>query len=203
MGLTGKFVAGYVGTIGMAHGLGTLLDAAVECEQKRPDVAFLVVGEGAHREQTLGEIAKRGLTNVRVLGQQPRERVADLIRLSDACLVLLKKAEVFRTVIPTKMLEFMACGRPVVLGVEGQAREILEAAGAGIAVEPENVAALCGALDHLRGDPWLGRSLGRAGRQYIEANLSRESTAQAYLEVLERLAGRGMERRTAAAPVQK
>ena len=80
----------------------------------------------------------RGLSNVRFVDQQPREKIPAYIAASDACLVLLKKTELFKTVLPTKMLEFMSCGRPVILGVDGHARRVLQRASGGIFVEPED-----------------------------------------------------------------
>ncbi len=97
----------------------------------------------------------RGLANVRFLDQQPREKIPAFISASDACLVLLKKTDVFKTVIPTKMLEFMSCARPVILGVEGQARQIIEDAGAGLVIEPENAPALVEAIHQLSANPAL------------------------------------------------
>ena len=112
--------------MGNACGLGVALEAATQLQRTLPDVLFLFVGEGAEKEQLVSLAQRQGLRNVRFLPQQPREKIPALIQASDLCLVLLKKADVFKTVIPTKMLEFMACGRPVILGVDGQAREILE-----------------------------------------------------------------------------
>ncbi|MBW2175164.1 MAG: glycosyltransferase, partial [Deltaproteobacteria bacterium] len=103
----------------------------------------------------------------------------------DVCLVLLKKAPVFKTVIPTKMLESMSCGRPVVLGVNGQARSVVEKSQAGVYVEPDNAEALSAAIVRLYREPQLCEKLGHNGRRYIVKNLSRRHTAQLYLEVLE------------------
>ncbi len=184
----GKFVASYIGTMGNAHGLETLLDAAAQLKTHAPNVLFLVVGEGAEKERIKSLAGSRGLSNVRFVDQQPRESVPLYISASDACLVLLKKTEVFKTVIPTKMLEFMSCARPVVLGVEGQARDIVDQAGAGIAIEPQNSAALVEAINHLASDRELGSRLGAKGREYILRNFSRKRTAEKYVEVLERIA---------------
>ena len=98
--------------------------------------------------------------------------------------MLLKKAEVFKTVIPTKMLEFMACGRPVILGVEGQARQVMEAAEAGIFVEPEDPNALVRAVIQLYHSADLRGTLGRNGRDFIVKHLSRKKTAEQYVNVL-------------------
>jgi colanic acid biosynthesis glycosyl transferase WcaI len=185
----GKFLVCYVGTMGMAHGLETLLDAAGQLRQENPNVLFLLVGEGAEKERIKAIAQSRGLSNVRFLDQQPRERIPAIISASDSCLVLLKKTDVFKTVIPTKMLEFMSCARPVILGVQGQAQKILEEAGAGIVIEPENSAALAQAINRLAGDPALGETLGRNGREYIVRRFSRRQTAEDYVQVLEELCG--------------
>ena len=100
---------------------------------------------------------------------------------------MLKKAEVFKTVIPTKMLEFMACGRPVILGVDGQARQVMEKAQAGVFIEPEDPVALTQAVIQLYNDVDLRQTLGRNGRQYILEHLSRKQTAKVYTDVLEKV----------------
>ncbi|MBM4264833.1 MAG: glycosyltransferase family 4 protein [Deltaproteobacteria bacterium] len=185
--LEGKFVVSYVGTLGMAHGLQTIVEAAPRLAAELPRAHFLLVGEGAEREQIVRLAAQRGLGNLTVLPQLPREQIPAVICASDACLVLLKKAPVFKTVIPTKMLEFMACARPVILGVEGQAREIVDEAQAGLFIEPENPGALLQAIKTLFADRELGARLGRNGRKYITAKLSRESTAATYSDLLQAL----------------
>jgi glycosyltransferase involved in cell wall biosynthesis len=98
--------------------------------------------------------------------------------------VLLKKTELFKTVIPTKMLEFMACARPVILGVDGQARRILEEAQAGLFVEPENPGALTQAIMRLAADSELRESMGSNGARHILLHFSREQTANDYAAVL-------------------
>ena len=189
-GMEGKFVVSYIGTMGNAHGLGTLLDAASQLLNKQPDVLFLLVGEGAEKDQIKAAAQSRGLTNVRFVDQQPRESIPAFISASDVCLVLLKRTDVFKTVIPTKMLEFMSCARPVILGVEGQAQEIVEEARAGIVIEPENASALAQSISRLRAECEFGRNLGQNGREYILKHYSRARTAAKYSEVLEHLLGR-------------
>jgi glycosyltransferase involved in cell wall biosynthesis len=132
----------------------------------------------------------RGLANVRFLDQQPREKIPSFISAADACLVLLKKTDVFKTVIPTKMLEFMSCARPVILGVDGQARQIIDQANAGLVIEPENSEALVGAIRQLAENRQLGAALGQKGREYILENFSRQSRAEKYIDVLTRLVER-------------
>ena len=180
----GKFLICYAGTLGMAHGLETLLDAAQQLRPRSPGVQFLLVGEGAEKQRIKALAQSRGLVNVCFLDQQPRQKIPAIISACDACLVLLRKTDVFKTVIPTKMLEFMSCARPVILGVEGQARQIVEQAGAGLAIEPENAGQLAQAIEQLAAHRELAAALGNKGREFIVQNLSRRHTAEKYLDVL-------------------
>ncbi|MBS1850841.1 MAG: glycosyltransferase family 4 protein [Acidobacteria bacterium] len=190
LGLEGKFTVCYIGTMGMAHGLETLLDSAATLQQSAPHIHFLLIGEGAEKARIQALAENRGLHNVRFLAQQPREKIPAYISACDASLVLLKKTDLFKTVIPTKMLEFMACARPVVLAVDGQARQIVENAHAGVFVEPESASGLCRAILNLAANPSLCKVLGANGRWYIQQHLSRQRTAMDYLEICEELLGK-------------
>jgi colanic acid biosynthesis glycosyl transferase WcaI len=183
----GKFVVSYIGTMGMAHGLETIVAAASQLQDANPEIVFLMVGEGAEKENIIALARQRGLNNLRFVDQQPRETIPAYIASSDACLVLLKKTELFKTVIPTKMLEFMSCARPVILGVEGQARTILEEARGGLVIEPENSDALVNAIRSLAANREKARELGRNGREHIVRKFSRDQTAEKYIRVLEHL----------------
>ena len=187
LGADGKFLVCYIGTMGMAHGLETLLDAAAQLQGQNSNAHFLLVGEGAEKERIKASAQSRGLANVTFLDQQPREKIPAFISASDACLVLLKKTDVFKTVIPTKMLEFMSCARPVILGVDGQARQIIEEAAAGIVIEPENADALVRAIQQLSADRELATALGQKGREHVLQHFSRGKTAEKYIEVLQRI----------------
>jgi colanic acid biosynthesis glycosyl transferase WcaI len=185
----GKFVVCYIGTMGMAHGLETLVEAAARLRDSAPQVLFLLVGEGAEKGRIISLARSRGLNNMRFVDQQPREKIPVYIRASDVCLVLLKKTELFKTVIPTKMLEFMACARPVILGVDGQARKIVEEAQAGLFMEPENPGAMAQAILHLAADSELRKSMGSNGARHILLHFSRQQTAKDYLAVLGSVVG--------------
>jgi len=180
-----KFVVSYIGTLGMAHGLETLVDAASRLQESAPQVLLVLVGEGAEKRRIMN--LARGLNNIKFIDQQPRESIPDYIRASDACLVLLRKAELFKTVLPSKMLEFMSCARPLILGVDGHARRVMQQANAGIFVEPENSAKLANAILQLSANLEWGRLLGRNGRRYAVQHYSRQRAAQAYLHLLDGL----------------
>jgi len=187
-GTEDRFLICYIGTMGMAHGLETLIAAAEQLQRTLPNAMFLLIGEGAEKERIEQLAVARELSNIRFLGQQLRERIPGYIAGVDVCLVMLKKTELFKTVIPTKLLEYMSCEKPVIVAVDGQARKIVEEAGAGVFVEPEDSSALADAVHVLAADPERRCRMGISGREYILSHLSRERTAASYLEVLQALA---------------
>jgi len=197
LGTDFKFVVSYIGTLGLAHGLDLLIAAAENLQRVAPQVQFMLVGEGADRERIVSLARSKKLTNLLFVGQQPRERIPAYISASDACVVMLKPSEIFETVIPTKMLEFMSCGRPVILAVRGESRHLLESSGGGLSIEPDNPEALCAAIVRLHEQTALCEQLGRNGRNHIIRELSRQRTANHYLTVLEALVAEPG-RRTAA-----
>jgi glycosyltransferase involved in cell wall biosynthesis len=188
-GLQGRFVVGYIGTIGNAHGIETLATLAALLNVSDPDILFLVIGEGAERQKLEQLVAERRLTNLKVFPGQPRQRIPAIINASHVCLALLKKSEVFKTVIPTKILEFMACGRPLVAAVEGEAADLIKKARGGICTTPGDARELAEAIRLLHRSPGMREQMGHDAREFVVRELSRESTAQAYLGVLQMLLG--------------
>lgn len=188
-GLTGKFVASYVGTHGMAHGLDVVLEAA-ERLRDRADIAFLLVGAGAERDRLMAQRDARGLTNIVMLGQQPKAEMPVIWSASDAAMVLLRGLKTFESVIPSKMFEAMALEVPMVLGVRGEAQALMEAGGAGIAIEPENADALAAAIVRLADAPDTASAMGSGGKAFVTAQFDREKLALRYLDLLTRLVGR-------------
>lgn len=183
LGLEDKFVVSYVGTHGMAHGLETVLNAAAQL-RSHTRIAFLLVGDGAERQRLLGLRDQLALSNVTMLEQQPKERMPEIWALSDASLVVLKKLPLFETVIPSKIFESMAMGRPIILGVAGEAREIVEEGEAGLSIEPESSASLCAAVLELANNPALGQRLGANGQRYVSAHFDRRVLARRFESVL-------------------
>lgn len=187
LGLEGRFLICYIGTMGNAHGLDTLIAAAEDLHISMPNAMFLLIGEGAEKQRIAELAAARGLANLQFLNQQPREHIPAYISTADLCLVMLKKTELFKTVVPTKLLEYMSCERPVIVAVDGQARQIVEEADSGVFVEPENYSALAKAIVDLAQDRERRLQMGTNGRQYIVNKLSRKKTAQDYITVLEKM----------------
>ena len=187
-GLSGRFVAGYVGTHGLAHALETVLEAAARLrEEPQGDrVRFVLLGDGA-RKPALQEMARaRGLDNVVFIDSVMKREVARHWSLLDVSIIHLKKTELFTTVIPSKLFECMGMGIPVLHGVAGESAEIVEREGVGLVFEPENVAALCDGLRRLAGDAELYQ---RLRRHCIEAapHYDRSVLAQRMFGVFERV----------------
>lgn len=173
-----KFTVLYVGTFGLSHGLMTVLDAAEELRDCQ-DVRFILAGDGAEKEQLVAEAGRRQLANVTFLDAQPHERVPSLLAGADACLVPLRKLPLFEGALPIKMYEAMACGRPILLAVDGEARRLAEQeAGAAIYVEPENPRALVSAIKTLREHPDMAEAMGKRGRAFVEAHFDRDMLTQ-------------------------
>lgn len=188
----GRFVCSYVGTIGMAHGLEVVVRAArILKDGGRDDVVFLIVGDGARRAGLAEEARQAGVED-RVLftGRQPKERMPAILAASNACLVHLRGCELFGTVIPSKIFEVMAMQRPIIMGVRGEAREIVLQAGAGLAMEPDSPESLVHCLEQLAENPTLAVELGRAGREFVTRHYDRDELAARYLSLLQRVAGR-------------
>jgi hypothetical protein len=189
-GLEGKFVAAYIGTLGMAHGLGMILDAA-EQSRGNPKLAFVIVGDGSEREALEEAVRSRALANVTFVGPVNKDEVKRYWRLADAALVLLRDRPVFRHVLPSKMFEAMATACPIVLGVLGESAQLLERSGAGIVVPPEDARAMLAALERLAANEAEAREMGHRGRRFVEAELNRDGLAAAMLSELH-LAAQGV-----------
>ena len=156
-GLSGKFVAGYVGTHGMAHALETILEAAGRMGQRvgGDTYRFILLGNGARKQELVEAAERMGLTNVIFIDSVPKSEVARYWSLLDVSIIHLKKTELFTTVIPSKLFECMGMGIPVLHGVAGESAGIVEREGVGLVFEPENAGELCEKLEVLRQDKAL------------------------------------------------
>jgi len=184
LGLEGKFVASYFGTHGMAHHLETVLEAAHELREWK-DIVFLLVGDGAERSRLVTMRDEKKLSNVVMLGQQPKEKMPELWSLSSVSLILLKKSALFKTVLPSKIFESMAMVRPVILGVEGESAELVMSAGGGICIEPESSKDLAIQVLRLYRDPTLRQELGSSGRRYVMEHFDRQVLAKRFVDVMQ------------------
>ena len=197
-GWGGRIVALYAGAHSRANALGQLLDAA-ETLRSRPDILLVAIGDGPERALLEAEALHRGLDNVRFLGAKPKEAVPDYINASDIGLAVLQRNATFRTVYPSKIFDYMACARPVVVGIDGAARTLVcDEAQAGLFAEPESGPAIARAILELADDREKRSIMGRRGREWVEANASREALAACYLDIMLKLAERSTSAATSA-----
>lgn len=160
-GLQDCFVAGYIGTHGMAHALETLIEAAAMLQERSDaaNVRILLLGDGARKPELQKQASQLGLNNLLFVDTVPKDQVARYWSLLDASIIHLRKTELFTTVIPSKLFECMGMGLPVLHGVQGESAEIVEKEGAGLVFEPENAEALVGVIMRLHNDPGLRQRL--------------------------------------------
>lgn len=182
--LTKHFVVGYVGTHGMAHGLGNVLDAAERLKDVL-NLRFLMVGAGADRAALIQSAQQRNLNNVVFIPSQPKEAMPQIWSLCDVALVHLRDVPVFAEVIPSKMFEAMGMGLPLLLSLpDGEASAILQFDGAGLWVPPEDSLALANATMRLFRDDPLRQKLARQSRAAAQRH-TRETQARHMINVLE------------------
>ena len=136
--LKGKKVFAYIGTHGMAHGLSFILNSLPMLQQTLPQAHFIFIGEGAEKENLLKQASDLKLNNVTFMPFVPKHEVVRYLSLMDVALVNLKKSDTFKTVIPSKIFEAAALQKPILLGLEGETKGIIESFNAGICFEPEN-----------------------------------------------------------------
>jgi len=188
-GLDGRFLVAYIGTLGMAHGLVTVLDAA-ELLRDLEDVIFVLIGDGADRVRLEQEIRERGLKNVRLLGLRPRSEIPRWLASIDVSLVLLRDIPVLETVVPSKIFETLAEARPVLVAGRGEIRRMIEEAKAGFVIDPETPDQLAKAIRYIRSHPEEAQARAQAGRDWVAANFQRDDLARAMARFLEEVANR-------------
>ena len=174
--LQGKYVAMYAGAHGMSNDLGVLLQAAARL-QDQPDIAILLLGDGKDKQALMARAADLGLKNVYFIPPVPKNEICGALAAADACIAILKPVELYKTVYPNKVFDYMAAGRPVILAIEGVIREVILQAEAGIPVPPGDPETLANAIRSLATDPPTGRAMGMNGRRYVEEHFDRPVVA--------------------------
>jgi len=183
LGLNDAFVVLYAGIHGIAQGLETVIEAA-RLLQAEADIHFLFVGEGPVKKETMALAEGYGLNNVRFHPEIPREQVPAFLSAADVALVPLRKLDLFKGALPSKMFDAWAAGCPTLVSIEGEAQRVLERSGAGRFVEPENPQALVEAIRALAADREGGRQMGNKGRAFVRAHYSRQAQARQLEQLL-------------------
>lgn len=178
---SGKFVVGYIGTLGMAHKLDFIIRAASSLEKE--NILFLLIGAGAEKERLVTLIKDLEVDNVKLLGMISKNEVPFYLNAIDVSLVNLKKSDTFKTVIPSKIFESAAMEKPILLGVDGEARNLVESYSAGLFFEPENESDFISKLLKLRDDNNLYNDL-KQGCRKLAVDFDRKRLAYEMAEVL-------------------
>jgi len=176
-GLDDKFIVLYAGIHGLAQGMDALVEAA-RLLGDQPDIHFVFVGEGPKKPEVIALKEAHGLQNLTLLAERPTREMPAFLSAANVALVPLRKLELFRGALPSKMFDAWACACPIVLSIDGEARRALEEANAGVYAEPENPASIAEAIKSLRDAPERAKELGANGRRYVKDNYSREGMAQ-------------------------
>lgn len=184
LGFENKFVVGYIGTMGMCHGLNFIVTAISKI--KREDISFLFIGEGAMRKEAVALAKKLKLKNIIFLKSIKKEEVPIYLSICDISLVPLRKDDNFKAVIPSKIFESCAMKKPILLGVEGQAQEIIEKYNSGVCYEPENEKDFIEKLFLIKENVEFYNEL-KKGSEELAKNYDRTSLAKNMLKLIEKV----------------
>lgn len=186
--LDGKFIVVYAGAHGLSNDLQVILEAANQLSSSS-NICFLLVGDGKEKPRLQAQAAEFDLKNVCFLPPVPKEQMEEVLAAADAAIAILKPLDLYKTTYPNKVFDYMAAGRPVILAIDGVIRQVVESAGAGIPVPPGNAQAIAQAACDLANDPVGARSMGMAGRRYIEHNFNRKMLAEKLVLLLDEMRG--------------
>jgi len=168
-GLSEKFNVIFAGNFGAAQGLETVLDAA-ERLSDCPDIQFVLIGDGLEKGKLMAQAADRGLNNVRFIGRQPAARMPLFFALADVLLVHLRRDPLFEIMIPAKTQSYLACGKPVLMAVVGDAAVLINEIGAGLTCRQEDPQDMAASIVRFRDmSPEERLRMGRNGRRAAKA----------------------------------
>ena len=177
------FVVGYAGLHGLAQRLETVLQAATMLSGYS-EIMFAFFGEGPEKVALQKMAAQLDLKNVRFYPNQSRKEMPSVLKTLDASVIPLRGLDLFRGALPSKMFEAMAASVPIILSLEGEARDLLETAQAGICVAPENCSALAAAVLELYQNREYAKALGKNGRAFVVRNFDREEITTRFERLL-------------------
>jgi len=178
------FLCFYGGILGHAQGLEVILKAADRlCE--KTEIKFIIMGNGPLEEALKKQKEKMDLPNVTFYDSVSKSEIPSVLAAMDASVIPLKKLDLFKGAIPSKIFENLAMKKPILLGVEGEAKELfIDEGGAGLAYEPENDADLAEKLVLLSSNPQMCRAIGNRARKYAEEKFNRDKIARDFYGIL-------------------
>jgi len=180
------FLVGYVGTFGLAHSLVTILNVA-RLTMADPSIKYVLMGDGAEKVQLMKKSQSEGLSNVRFIVRKYHKRAIEVLSALDVALVLLRDTPLFESVIPSKLLEAMAQGKPVILGARGESLSIVNEHLCGIGIRPENIVDLSAAIRKLQADRSACEIMGANGKRAIKEKYDRVALARTMIGIIQEL----------------
>ncbi len=177
----------YAGIIGLAQGLEIILSAA-EALKEQTSIKFILLGSGPEKEKLQLIKQTKQLNNVYFFDAVSKVKMPEIVKASDVSIIPLRKLELFLGAIPSKIFENLAMEKPIILAVDGEARELFVNQGqCALFSEPENVEDLVKNIQLLASDPLLRKQLGEKGRVYVEHSFNRNVIAQSFNNILKDL----------------
>ncbi|MDP4177083.1 MAG: glycosyltransferase family 4 protein [Bacillota bacterium] len=183
IGVSDKFAICYAGIHGLAQGLEVIVEAA-ELLKDNNNIQIIFIGDGPEKQKLISLKESKGLNNITFLPVQPKKNMPHIIASMDATIIPLKKLDLFKGALPSKMFEALASELPIILAVQGEAEALIKKADAGIVVEPENAKEIADASLKLYNNRELSVSLGRNGRKYVMENYSRDAITRKFEKIL-------------------
>lgn len=181
----------YAGIFGLAQGIEIIIEVAQQLANN-PDYLFVLIGDGPKKADLTILAAQYDLPNLIILEEQPREAIPGYLSSADIVLIPLRKLELFKGVLPSKLFDAWACERPVLLSVDGEARQLLESCQGGFFVPPEDDLALIESLNKMRTLTDDERhTMGTRGRELTERHYSRKALAEKLMVLLEEISSNG------------
>lgn len=185
--LEDKFVITYMGAHGLANNLQSLLNVAKEMIQIDKSVHFMLIGDGMKKSELIEFAQTNSLDNVTFVDAHPKDVMPDFCNSSDLCTAVLQDIDTFKTVYPNKVFDYMSCKKPIVIGIDGVARELVENNEAGVYVNPNNTTKFVETILKLKEDKELMSKMGENGYNFVLENFEREKLAKNYLEYMKEL----------------
>ncbi len=175
--LNGKFIAMYLGNIGVANDIEVIISAAVHL-RKYIDIIFILMGGGIKKYTFSDFIHNNNIKNILLLDSQPKSEVPKILADADVCIATLKDIPLFRTTYPNKVFDYMAAGKPTILAIDGVIRDVIEKSSGGICVKPGNSHEIAQAILAYYQDTTLRKKHGENARTYVKAHFEREKVAE-------------------------
>ena len=180
-----NFIVIYAGNIGIAQNLNIVINSAEMLQNK--NVLFLFVGDGPYKSQLEQLVVRKELKNIIFVGEIDREKIHEYLCLADCGIVILKRIPLFKGALPSKIFDYMACDLPILLGVEGEAKTLVEDSRIGLGFESDNSEDLTKKIIHLKNHPIELYSMASKGNNYVYNNFNRTKQASKIEDILKEL----------------